>query len=147
METIINFDDYISDEEKRDIIRSVFENYARKQIIEQHERIFSNAAYEICFKLVQDAFDGNVEEIIVENTKKVISELSSHTVFRRKDAWEKEQSKGFELLNQVIEEQKPALQNRVRDLIDEIQGYELKEQVHDAICEIAEKKIFGGNDE
>lgn len=147
METTINFDDYLSEEEKKAIIQSVFERYAQKEIIESHERIFSNAAYHICFKMVQEAFDGDVEEIIVENTKRVISELTSHTVFRRKESWEHEQSKGFVLLNQAVENQKDILEKKVAKIFSEIEIPDLKMSILEVIEEVVKVHLFGGDHE
>lgn len=141
----IDFIQYLTEEEKQQIVRDEFSQYVRNQFEKDHERIFNNAAYSVIYAAVNEHFNGEMAAKIKEKAIEVIEGLSTYTVFKRKDAWDKDESKGFIALNQSIEELRPAIKDKLQSLIDSLDEGELNELLKDEAVYLLDKKLFGGN--
>lgn len=147
MNTSINLDEYLSEEEKKQICVDVFSDMARAQIMKAPERIFSNAAYHVVFQMVDDAIDGDTRQIIRDKAVEIIGNLSEHTVFRKSDAWHNEQSKAYTYLNQAVHDNKAVLESAVVERLGSFDGSVMRESVKDAIQDIVNDRLFGQTDE
>lgn len=140
-EITINIDDYLSEEDKRQIAYNTFHAACVKRSHEDFERILSNAAYALVQKAVDDAFDGKMAETVKENAIKIINNLSSYSVFKAPDVWDKGSSKGFQYLEQAIEDARPAINERVLAIIDGMTATDLRESIEDLISDAIIKKL------
>lgn len=147
MNTTINLDDYLSEEEKKQICVDVFRDMAIAQINKAPERIFSNAAYHVVFQMVDDAIDGDTSQIIRDKAVEIIGKLSEHTVFRKADAWHNEQSRAYTYLNQAVHDNKSILESAVIEQLGAINKQSMRESVGEAIKEIVADRLFGADDE
>ena len=133
-------------EEVREYIRTSLRNKVGYTQQENFERIFSNAAYHIVFEEVQNFFDSDIEKVIKEKAIDAIKKLSAHTVFRRKDVWEKEDSKAYLYLQEAFESNKHLINGIVEKKIMESCGDfivdDIKEAINDALYSIVEEKFF-----
>ncbi|KDD21202.1 hypothetical protein [Bordetella bronchiseptica] len=137
----INIDDYLSDEEKRQIARDEFRAACGRVSASSFERILSNAAYELVRKEVDAAFDGSMVETVRTNAVKVINELSSYTVFTPPSAWEREASKGWTYLQEAIEAARPAVAERVLAIVQGLDGDALRERLDGLIGDVIVAKL------
>lgn len=128
----INFEDYLNEYERKEIITQIFKEQCLEKFKNDYERIFSNAAYDIVAKTVDDNFDGKMIDILKEKTIKIISDFSAYNVFKRKDAWEREDSVAYKIVNECCIEQKQLIKDRFKQLIAELDTEYLKEQIEDA---------------
>ncbi len=140
-EITINIDDYLSDEEKRQIARDEFRAACASRSAADFERILSNAAYDLVRKEVDAAFDGDMVDTVRANALKVIRELSSFTVFNRPNAWDTEASKGWTYLQEAIEAAKPAMAERVLAIIAEMDGDDLRGRLDGLIGDVIVSKL------
>ncbi|MGZ8132578.1 hypothetical protein ACXU40_09320 [Bordetella bronchiseptica] len=131
----INIDDYLSDEEKRQIARDEFRAACGRVSASNFERILSNAAYELVRKEVDAAFDGSMVETVRANAIKIINDLSPYTVFAKPNAWDREASKGWTYLQEAIEAARPAVAERVLAIIDTMSAVDLRERIEDLVCD------------
>lgn len=140
----IRFEDYLPDEERKAIISDVFRSVCEEKFREDYERIVSNAAYETVRKMVDELHGKNVDELIAKKAIEVINGLSSYTVFREKDVWDREESQGAKSLREAILSNKLILQEKVRTLIEGLDESVIKETLRDYACELLEDRLFGG---
>lgn len=139
----IKFEDYLSEQERKDIVASVFMAKCQERFEKDAERIFSNAAYSIVHKIIDDMHDGKVDQLIAEKAKTVIEGLSVYAVFRKADHWEKGESEGYKSLNQAILNNRDALNAKIAALIDGLGEYELRETIKEQAQELLDQKLFG----
>lgn len=139
----IKFEDYLSEQERKEIISNVFYNMCSEEFKKDSERIFNNAAYQIIYKIIDDAHNNEISMIIAEKTKNLINELSEYSVFRRASAWEQKESEGYKALNLAIAEHKQLLSNKISQLIENLDKDELKETLIEEARELLNIKLFG----
>lgn len=134
-EITINIDDYLSEDEKRQIARDEFRAACARRSAADFERILSNAAYDLVRKEVDDAFDGDMVDTVRAQAVKVINGLSSHTVFSPPNAWDRNASKGYTYLQEAVEAARPAMVERVLTIIDTMSAVDLRERIEDLVCD------------
>ena len=140
-ELTINIDDYLSDDDKRQIARDEFRAACARRSTADFERILNNAAYELVQKEVDAAFDGNMAEVVRTKAVDVINKLSDYTVFRRPDTWDREASKGWTYLQEAIEAAKPVMAERVLSIIADLDGDDLRGRLDDLIGDVIVSKL------
>lgn len=140
-EITINIDDYLSDEDKRQIARDEFRAACARRSAADFERILSNAAYALVRQEVDAAFDGSMVETVRANAVKLISNLSSYSVFTPPTHWEREASKGWTYLQEAIEAAKPAMAERVLSIIAELDGDDLRGRLDGLIGDVIVSKL------
>jgi uncharacterized membrane-anchored protein YjiN (DUF445 family) len=141
MPTTINFDDYISEAEKKQIVIDAFRAEASRHSQKDFERIISNSAYHMVGEVVDAHFDGGMVELLKANAIKVINSLSSSTVFSPPNAWDRASSKGFDHMQSALEELKPMIHQRVAELISNYNSEELRELIERQVGEAIIKKL------
>ncbi|MCG2597359.1 hypothetical protein [Achromobacter insuavis] len=146
-EITINIDDYLGEEEKRQIARDEFRAACARRSAADFERILSNAAYELVQKEVDAAFGGDMVEVVRTKAVEVINKLSDFTVFRRPDAFDREPSKGWTYLQEAIEAAKPAMAERVLAIIAEMDGDDLRGRLDGLIGDVIVSKLTAPNPE
>ena len=118
--TAIAFDDYLSDDRKVEIAETAFRDICQESFRKDAERIFSNAAHRAVWAVVDGMFNGEAAERVAEKVPAIIDNLSEHTVFRQRNAWEREDSPGQIALKAAVERHKGDIGSRVAYLVEEI---------------------------
>lgn len=141
--TEIKFEDYLSEGEQRQIVADVFREQCLQKFTQDSERIFSNAAYSIVTKLVDEQMNGKMVELITENTIKIINSLREYTVFKRPDAWDKGSSEAYKLLQKVVVESEPLLKEKIQAIINNLEETEIRQHTFECISDLLDRKLFG----
>jgi tRNA 2-selenouridine synthase SelU len=139
----INFEEYLSEEERKEIVASVFREKCVETLKNDGERVLSNASYTIVVKMVDEIFDNKMHELLAQKTKSIIDGLTSYTVFKRKDHWDKDESVGWRLLNEVMAESKPLLKNRISEIIATLNEDDIREYLKGEAAYLLDSKLFG----
>lgn len=139
----INFSEYMSEDEKKQIIADVFRSECLKSFQDDSERIFGNAAYKIVRDMVNDSFNGEAMSLIAEKTKEVIKGLSAYTVFNKKSSWEKEDSEGFKALNNAVADSRGLLASRIEEIISALDDNDLRDYIMECVGDVVERRLFG----
>lgn len=137
----VDINEYLSEEDKREIAKEVFKDKVEK-IVNDRERIISNQAYEVLGQMIDDQIDGDVKELIRDKAIKLIDELSVYTVFKSPDYWSKS-SKGYDVLQEVLKENKEKAVKKISGLIDELNKEKMEEFLRDISAELLNEKLFG----
>ena len=110
----INVEDYLDRDEIKDIIK----NQIRYIVERDAERLLTNSAYYVVFKAVDEALDNSAKEFIKAKAIAIINELSEYSVFKKKDAWETEDSIAYQVLQEAMNENKDLIKQKVREAIE-----------------------------
>lgn len=119
-EITINLDEYLSDAEKKEIVRAEFASVAKRKVQADFERIISNAGYDVVWKVVDEHFDGNAIEVLKAKVIDVIGTLTPYNVFREKDNYQRDKTVGQQMLDQAITDAYPAIKEKAIAIVDEI---------------------------
>ena len=142
----INIEDYIPREDLEAAARDAFAAAARRFFSTERNvtRLISNAVYSALFHATDDVVLGldaaQIQKAIEENVAKCVNNLSSFYVFRQADAFSRA-SVWQELVDAVVVEQRPRIEERVRTLIDEVG----REEVVAALVAVIEEMFAGGD--
>lgn len=147
MNTTFDVADYLPEEDMKRIATEEFRAACGRSSKENFERIISNSAYNLVGDLVDAHFDGAMIEVLKDNTIKVINTLSSITVFSPPSAWDRASSKGFDHLQNLLDEQKPLIAQRLTALISSLDGDYLREMVERQVGEAIIAKLTRSDDD
>ncbi len=137
----LNIDSYLTEEDKRQICRDQFAEVARMKSQADFDRIITNSAYSIVSDEVDKLFDGKMQEFLVERVEKVVKELSAFTVFKKPDSWDKASSKGYDILQQAVEDAGPLILSRVVGLIESMSDEDLAYRVQEPLVAAIMEKL------
>lgn len=148
METTINIDNYLSEEEKKEIAIEVFKERIRSEMFKSNEgsvqsdseiqRIVGNISHEIVMGEVQKHIP-DFEKLIIEKVSKILSEDNlSYQVFKKKDAWDRDESLAVTYINQAIIENRDLFKGRIKQAMEDYDlSNDLSEQVASEFEEMA----------
>lgn len=146
MNVEININDYISEEEKKEIVTELFKENVRKifSVEQEIERVITNFGYNLYGKILNE----NVQDFESKITQKVIDCIESETpwgLFRKKDVWHTEESKAYTYLQNAVEENKDLINERVKQIFTNISDDYLYNEIKDLITEHIEKMLYAKN--
>ena len=67
----------------------------------------------------------------------------SYLLWRKKDAWENEESPAITIMNQSIKDNHDLIESKVYGLISNYDFNEVKEEIYDILCDSLSKQLFG----
>ena len=150
METTINIEDYLSEEE----IKEICKDSVRCAILRQYgntkeadiDRLVTNLSYEYVFRAVTDAFGEDAKQKIQDTVAKLLKKDDTirYLMFRRADAWDRSEAPGLTILNNAIKDNEELIRNRVKEEIEkyDLASFDLKYRFEEMICQIVEEKLF-----
>lgn len=139
----INIDDYISEEEKKNIVINAYENAVYETLRRTDKyQLLANVGYDVVFKAVNEMLGEDSIQIISERVKKILSEFTSFEVFRD-GTYGGKPSKGYLLLEEVVTENKELINSRVKNLITGMSDEDFKYKIQDMLNDEIHKAIFG----
>ncbi|WP_373237749.1 hypothetical protein [Cohaesibacter celericrescens] len=127
----INFEDYLTDAQRQEIIECEFREYAKGRAKEDYERVATNGAYQIVWEYLDKQHDGNLEKIIKKKAEDVVSNLSSFDVFRVRGIGEPKNSVAREVLDKAIRANSDLVEERVKSLIKDLSRVDIWELLED----------------
>lgn len=139
----INFEDYLSDEEKKEIIINEYRTLVQRKMKTENDlkRILSNVSFEVFYKIVDDCFDGISKATIKEQIDRIISDPKSYNIFKRPDAWDRETNSAYRHMQEVINNHKPKITKKISDLMDEQVIKTCKSDIKDLVETILSEHI------
>jgi hypothetical protein len=138
--------DYLDEGEIKDVCRSVVSEYIRNQLnsTDSITNLISNIAYKMVWEATQEKYPEDLKDMIAEKIPTIVEELSSFTVFRKPDAWDREASKGWTILQEELDKSKELIRDKVRSLISNVDMYLIKdvvmEQIDNVIDNLSESR-------
>ena len=131
----IKIEDYLSHEEIKQICRDIVKTKAREALstTSEIERILNNTSYDIVRTAVNEIIPEDLDVLLRDKVIEITQSLSSYSVFKPKDAWERENTKGWDILQKVISDEEPLIRERVCQIIREIDLHHIRELINQHI--------------
>ena len=138
----INFKDYLSEEEIKEIIIDELRKEAREHFCNEKEftRILTNISYYELWKKIEEEVP-NSQDIIKEKVKEELNKISSYDVFRRKGEFNNCNSLAYDILEKYVDENKNIIEDKVKDIFSELSKTDLKYEIQ-GILENYIEKLF-----
>lgn len=115
----IDIDKYLTESDKARIAEEMYREALAAKIRDDKERIISNAAYQAVSKMCDELIP-DFKELLVQNIKKVITQLSARTVFEAPDHWGSKGNLAWRMLSELIVDKRERIENKVNKIIDEM---------------------------
>lgn len=144
MELKFNIKDYLSDEEIKEECKSAIRAVIKEKYNKESEqkRLISNLSYEILFREISECINEDAKTLIKKQVMELIKQPDNirYLLFRKKDAWDIEESVGYKILKQSIKDSENLIKEKV---IEAIKNYNLggAEEIRDAIMDCFADKI------
>lgn len=124
----------------KDAIKQCIHDTYRKE--SDVQKLITNLSYKEVFAMVDDTINDDLETMIREKVIKLIDELSSYSVFRNADSFEKA-SKGYIIMEDETEKARPLIKERVEEIIKEYPFHELdRDEIGDIIHDCIMDRLF-----
>lgn len=153
-EITVDFEDYVSESDIAEMVR----NAVRYQIKEKARYVVDYCGYDtlinnVAYKTVRQMLDEqglDINEMLTESVKKVIDKLSEYTVFydgakyNSCGAQSKYKSHGRVVMNEVIDELRPEIKDKVHELmVDKLDADWLIDAAVDAFKKELSEQLSG----
>lgn len=136
----IDINEYLTENEKKELVIEAFKEQVKNELFKSHngtiqsdsevQRIIGNITGQIVMNDVQK-YIPECEEMIREKTIEALSKDNySYYVFKKKDAWDKEESLAVTYMNETIRNCKETFQKRIKETIE---NYDLSSDVAEQI--------------
>lgn len=127
MKAEIEIDNYLTEEEKKEIAIDVFRERISKDLFKGHmsslerdseiQRIIGNISHDIVIEEMNRRIS-NYEEMLKAKVEETLNKSDlSYYIFKRKDAWDKEESLGTTYLQEEIRANKDVIKSKIREAI------------------------------
>ena len=118
----IKIEDYLSEEEIKEICKEALYQKIREDMRNLNVNdIIANVSYAEVAAMV-DTYVGEddfCKKEIPKKVHRVIDELSTYTVFRKADAWERKNSIAYDIMEEECRASRPLIKARVEQIINE----------------------------
>ena len=103
----INFKDYLSEEEIKEIIIDELRKEAREHFCNEKEftRILTNISYYELWNKIEEEVP-NSQDIIKEKVKEKLNEISNYDILRKKGEFNDSNSLAYDILEKYVDENK-----------------------------------------
>ena len=139
----IKFEDFISEEEKKEIVVGEFRNLVRREMAEEKDlkRILSNVSFDVYYNIVDRCFDGKSKEIVKEKVDAILADPTSYNIFKKPDAWDREINSAYRYLQDCIANNKLNIAEKVAELLDSQVVEACKKDVKDLVETVLSEHI------
>lgn len=140
MNVDINIEDYLTEEEKKEIAIDVFRQQVKKELFNSNDgtvqadseiqRVIGNITHEIVFTEVQK-YIPDAKDKIIGKVKKALAKDLNYEVFRKKDAWDKEESLAITYIKEEVKANEEVFKTRIKDMIA---NYDLEPTLNEEVA-------------
>ena len=120
----LKFEDYLSEDEIKTIMQEALRDKINSYLGKDFERMLNNAAYYTMWKEVDSVIDGTFKSQLEKNVQKQMVSFTEFNLFQKPDAWSRETNSAYKLLMQSIENNKHLLDERVKEVVNNLQPCE-----------------------
>ena len=144
----IELTDYLDEETIKELAIDAVRESFRSQIRNEAdvERVLSNLSYEYVFSALVDCLDGiDVRDYLKPKVDEILCNPDSlrFLIFREGDAWGRKESPATKILNEVLSETRPIIEEQVKKRIAEYPFRELQEDIDDTIYYCIRRVMHG----
>ncbi len=151
MKLEVNIADYLSEEDKIEIVKDAFKEVVKTELIKEfqeekrtqskrmkdYERIVSNAIFYYLESEIDSLIDSDTKALIKEGVLKTIKKQDyNYSLFRSKSAWDSEVSPAQQVLIEAVNESKESMKDQIKAKFEENISNIDTDQMTDIIYEI-----------
>ena len=118
----VKIEDYLDEQEIKEICKDALYQKIREDMRELNVNdIIANISYAEVAAMV-DTYVGEdnfCKKEIPQKVHRVIDDLSTYTVFRKADAWERKNSIAYDIMQEECRASRPRIKARIEQIIDE----------------------------
>ena len=142
----IKIEDYLDEQEIKEICKDVLYQKIREDMRELNVNdIIANISYAEVEAMV-DTYVGEdnfCKKEIPQKVRRVIDELSTYTVFRKADAWERKNSIAYDIMQEECRASRPRIKARIEQIIDEYNFPQLeRSEIMYTIADVLTDRLF-----
>ena len=118
----IEIKDYLNQEEIKEICKDALYKKIREDMSKLNVNdIIANISYAEVAAMVDTHLgeDNYCKKTIAQKTQQIIESLSSYSVFRKADAWERKNSIAYDIMEEECRAARPLIKKRVEQIINE----------------------------
>ena len=118
----IKIEDYLDEQEIKEICKDALYQKIREDMRKLNVNdIIANISYAEVAAMVDKYVgeDNFCKKEIPQKVHRVIDELSTYTVFRKADAWERKNSIAYDIMQEECRASRPRIKARIEQIIDE----------------------------
>ena len=118
----IEIKDYLNQEEIKEICKDALYQKIREDMRKLNVNdIIANISYAEVAAMVDTHLgeDNYCKKTIAQKTQQIIENLSSYSVFRKADAWERKNSIAYDIMEEECRAARPLIKKRVEQIINE----------------------------
>ena len=118
----IEIKDYLNHEEIKEICKDALYQKIREDMRKLNVNdIIANISYAEVAAMVDTHLgeDNYCKKMIAQKTQQIIESLSSYSVFRKADAWERKNSIAYDIMEEECRAARPLIKKRVEQIINE----------------------------
>lgn len=146
----IKIEDYLDEQEIKEICKDVLYQKIREDMRELNVNdIIANISYAEVEAMV-DTYVGEdnfCKKEIPQKVHRVIDELSTYTVFRKADAWERKNSIAYDIMQEECRASRPRIKARIEQIIDEYNFPQLeRSEIMYTIAEVLTDRLLPEKD-
>lgn len=144
----INIDvyDIASQKEVKEAVLGAIKELVVRQFGGKEEnlnRLLVNLSYSFVWEMVDRQFSGTLEEQLKAKIGDIVDGLSAFSVFRRKDAWDKQDSVAYIALQEEMANARPLIKARVEKIIGDYPFAELQnDEIGDVVYRCVMDRLF-----
>ena len=140
----ININDYLSEEEKKELVIQTFKETVKRELLDgksdntiqsdsEIQRVIGNISHHIVMKEMQN-YIPDFEDMIKTKVRKCLSESNlNYEIFKVKNAWDSKESLAVTYINETVKECKEIFQNRIKEAIE---NYDLSKTITDEVSAV-----------
>lgn len=137
------FEEYLSQDEMKDIAKEAFRSKCEESLEKDFDRVLGNIAYDVIWKASDDVLNGELHTRLQERVHKVIDNLTEFAVFKSPDSWGRDSNSAYKLLQDVVVESKPLIEDRVKTIINSFDGSDFNLDVNCRLEDRISQRLFG----
>lgn len=147
----IKIEDYLSEEEIKEICKVALYQKIREDMRELNVNdIIAGISYAEVAAMV-DTYVGEddfCKKEIPEKVHRVIDDLSTYTVFRRADVWERKNSIAYDIMQEECRASRPLIKARVEQIINEYKFPQLeRDEIMYTIADVLTDRLLPEKEE
>lgn len=129
----ININDYLSEDEKKEIAIAAFRKECTKRTKDDFERIITNSAYDVVWSQMDEFCDKSIIAKLKNKIRSIIDDLTEFNVFRKPDAWGRETNAPYVILTDCVMDNRELLSEKVQKAIHQLPNKEMRPVVLEAM--------------
>ena len=140
----ININDYLSEEEKKELVIQTFKETVKRELLDGHsdntiqsdseiQRVIGNISHEIVMQELKQ-YIPEYEDLLKTKVKKQLTETNlNFEIFRTKSDWSNTESLAVTYINETVKECKETFKTRIKEAIE---NYDLSKVITDEVSSV-----------